>query len=101
MTVGAADLPADRGRLEYQRSRQRVQYVGLSLGGAAARQIPHPAQGTAWAPVQMLLFSLVSQQSSRSYPEGALLSLGYELGMLHLGTLRTKMSMCIGDGAEH
>lgn len=49
----------------------------------------------------MQLFSLVSEQSSRSSPKGALWGLGYELETLHVEMLRAKMSMCVGDGSEH
>lgn len=49
----------------------------------------------------MQLFSLVSEQSSRSSPEGALWGLGYELETLHMDILALSISMCVGDGSEH
>lgn len=60
-----------------------------------------PAQDTSWGRLQMQPFALMSQQSSRTYPKGALWGLGYGLGVLHVETLSAKMSMCIEGGAEH
>lgn len=51
--------------------------------------------------LQIQMFFLHGVPTEQELPEGALWGQDYELGKLHIETLRAKMLMCISDGAQH